>query len=368
MGSVAGCSLLSLKSPERPLSARDLNARILTRDLSSQFIASVGRCAEDVAGTESDAAILDNTLRWELAAVAETRRAETQMAPMMSLLDTWALAAQMQAFVADGGAGGTLFGTHQAAVRGVTDEFATGAQALAERLLASGEFSTYQRFVAGYAREYPLQDLRFARPSVIELWSHQQGKDTRLVDSLGTIPEAMSDMAQRMQIYAETTPQQVVRRTQLALRDSGYAQGDVRTQLLRLDERLERLTVVAESAPQLLHASVAEARRSVRDVVDQIGASERATAETLRTERAALFADIQTEREAIVAAVDVQRKALAVDAAHIAAQGVKSAGEQLRYLAGEVLGLLIVLAVIVLGLPFAAGYLLGRTRHSHHGV
>ena len=47
---------------------------------------------------------------------------------------------------------------------------------------------------------------------------------------------------------------------------------------------------------------------------------------------------------------------------------MKSAGEQLRYLAGEVLGLLIVLAVIVLGLPFAAGYLLGRTRHSHHGV
>ena len=188
-----------------------------------------------MAGTESDAAILDNTLRWEgLAAVAETRRAETQMAPMIEL-DTWALAAQMQAFVADGGAGGTLFGTHQAAVRGVTDEFATGAQALAERLLASGEFSTYQRFVAGYAAEYPLQDLRFARPSVIELWSHQQGKDTRLVDSLGTIPEAMSDMAQRMQIYAETTPQQVVRRTQLALRDSGYAQGDVRTQLLRLD-------------------------------------------------------------------------------------------------------------------------------------
>ena len=365
MGGLAACSLVSLKSPERPLSARDLNARILTRDLSTQFIGSVGRCAEDIAGTESDAAILDNTLRWELAAVAETRRAETQMAPLMSLLDTWALATQMQTFVAEGGAGGTLFGTHQAAVRGVTDEFAAAAQALAQRLLAAGEFSAYQKFVAGYAREYPLQDLRFARPSVIELWSHEQGKDTRLVDSLGTIPEAMSDMAQRMQIYAETTPQQVMRRTQLALRESGYTQGDVRTQLLQLDERLERLTVVAESAPQLVHSSVAEARRSVRDVLDRLEASERATAQTLRTERAALFADIQTEREAIVAAVDVQRKALAVDAGHIAAQGVKTAGEQLRYLAGEVLGLLIVLAVIVLGLPFAAGYLLGRTRHRH---
>ena len=43
----AGCSLISVKSPERPLSVRDLNARILTRELSSQFVAAVARCAGD---------------------------------------------------------------------------------------------------------------------------------------------------------------------------------------------------------------------------------------------------------------------------------------------------------------------------------
>src|SRR5580658_9949603 len=135
--STPGCSLLSLKSPERPLSARDLNARILTRELAGQFIAAVGRSASDIAGTESDPAILDNSLRWEIATVAETRRAETQIAPLMSLLDTWALAAQLQAFLGEGGAGAALFGTHQGAVRGVTDEFAAGAEALARQLLSS---------------------------------------------------------------------------------------------------------------------------------------------------------------------------------------------------------------------------------------
>jgi hypothetical protein len=363
LGSLAGCSLLSLKSPERPLSARDLNARILTRELAGQFIAAVGRSASDIAGTESDPAILDNSLRWEIAAVAETRRAETQIAPLMSLLDTWALAAQLQAFLGEGGAGAALFGTHQGAVRGVTDEFAAGAEALARQLLAPGELSAYQNFVAGFVREYPLRDLSFARPSVVELWSHAQGATTPLVDSLGTIPEAMSDMAQRLQIYGETTPGQIIGRTQLALRESGYAQGDVKAQLRRLDEQLERLSVVAESTPGMMQGAVTELRRSVRDVLDRLDASERATAQTLRTERTALFADIQTERQAIVAALDVQRQALAADAARIAAQGVKSAGEQLRYLAGEVLGLLIVLAVLMLGLPFAAGYLLGRARH-----
>src|ERR1700719_2305105 len=102
---MTGCSLLSFKSPERPLSARDLNARILTRELSSEFVVAVARCADDIAASEDDPAVLDNTLRWEIAAVGESRRAATRMAPMMSLLDTWAFAAQMQAFAAEGAAG-----------------------------------------------------------------------------------------------------------------------------------------------------------------------------------------------------------------------------------------------------------------------
>jgi hypothetical protein len=41
---------------------------------------------------------------------------------------------------------------------------------------------------------------------------------------------------------------------------------------------------------------------------------------------------------------------------------VNDTGQQVRYLAREALLLLIVLVIVVLGLPFAAGYLVGRTR------
>jgi hypothetical protein len=366
--SIAGCSLLSFKSPERPLSTRDLNARILTRQLAAEFATAVGRCAEDIAGTESDPALLDDSLRWEIAAVAESRRAATQVAPMMSLLDTWAFSAQMKSFLADGAAGGSLFGTHQKAVRAVADNYADGAAQLAQRLMAPREFAEYQSFVAGYVREHPLQDLKFARASVIELWSREKGADVKLVDSLGTIPEAMADAAERMQIYGDTVPTQLMRTTQLALRESGYSKEDVRSELTKLDERLARLSAVAESAPGLLHEAIAEVRHSLREVIDHFDASSSAATQALRTERTALVADIQSEREAVVAAVDVQRKALALDAAKIADQVVKSSGQQVRYLAGEVLLLLIILAVIVLGLPFAAGYLVGRARHARRGA
>ena len=75
---LAGCSLVSLKSPERPLSQRDLDARLLTRELEARFVADVARCTQDMLSTESDLNVHDNALRWQLAAVAESRRAATR--------------------------------------------------------------------------------------------------------------------------------------------------------------------------------------------------------------------------------------------------------------------------------------------------
>jgi len=359
---LSSCSLISLKSPERPLSPRDLNARILTRELSAQFVTSVSRCADDIAASEHDPKVLENTLRWEIAAVGESRRAATRLVPMMSLLDTWALAVQMQTFTATGAPGGRLFGAHGQAVREVSDNYAAESQALARRLLAPRDFATYQTFVEKYVREHPLADLTFARPSIVELWSREQGSDAKLVDSLGTIPEAMADAADRMQIYGDTVPGQVMHETELALRESGYTRGDVQAAIGRLNERLERLSAAAESTPELVRGAEAQVQQSLREVLDRLDASSRNAEQALHAERVALFADLQSERSAVMAQLDVERQAVAEDAARISSRVVKDTGAQLRELAAEVLLLLIVLAVVVLGLPFAAGYLLGRAR------
>lgn len=359
---LSSCSLISLKSPERPLSPRDLNARILTRELSAQFVTSVNRCADDIAASEHDPRVLENTLRWEIGAVGESRRAATRLVPMMSLLDTWALAVQMQTFTAQGAPGGALFGSHQQAVRDVSDTYASDAQALARRLLAPHDFAAYQTFVERYVREHPLADLTFARPSIVALWSREQGADTRLVDSLGTIPEAMADAADRMEIYGDTVPAQVMHETELALRESGYTRGDVQAAIRQLNERLARLSAVAESTPELVHGAEAQVRQSLREVLERLDASSRNAEQALHAERVALFTDLQSERAAVMAQLDVERKAVAEDAARISSRVMKDAGTQLRELAAEVLLLLIVLAVVVLGLPFAAGYLVGRAR------
>jgi hypothetical protein len=48
LASLASCSLVSIKSPEKPLSARDLNARLLTHEYSAHFIAAVEQAPRSV--------------------------------------------------------------------------------------------------------------------------------------------------------------------------------------------------------------------------------------------------------------------------------------------------------------------------------
>jgi len=359
---VASCSLVSIKSPERPLSDRDMNARLLTREATTHFLETSARSTESILATETDPAVIEHTLRWELGVIEASRQAEMQLAPLMGLLDTWTFALQLQAFMGQGAPGGNLFGTHQAALREITDNYADGVASLAHSLLSSKELTDYQSFVAGYVRANPLQDLRFARASVLTEWTREKGAQTNLLDAVGTIPQALADTSQRLEIYGDTVPQQAVRRAQLAMRESGYSTADMRSALARLDERLERLTAVAEDSPEMLRGAEGELRATLRVFMQQLDSSVRTTTAAVHSEREALFAEIHEEREALLTAVDVQRKALAADAARIGDQLVKSSGAEVRHFTREALALVIVLTLMLLGLPFAAGYLLGRAR------
>jgi hypothetical protein len=360
---LGGCSLLTIKSPERPLSTRDLNTRLLTRELSTQFVSAVELCADDVALNEKGPAVLENTLRWEIAAVTGSRRAVMQTAPLMSLLDSWALSVQMAAFTEPGAPGGALFGADQECVRKVSHGYASSSAELAQRLLPAREFSADKEFVETYAREHPLEDLRFARVSVVEQWSRQKGAELKLIDSVGTVPEALTDVADRLQIYGDMLPAQVVWKTQLAVRQSGYSSSDVQSLLKELDARLAAMTAVADAAPEHVQDAVADLRGTLLEVIARMDAAAAATITRVGIERVALVADLTAERAATLAAVDAQRRAVTLDAARIGKELVLSTGEQARRLAREVLLWLIVLAVLVISLPFVAGYLVGRARH-----
>jgi hypothetical protein len=349
-----GCSLVSLKSPEKPLSTRDLNARVLTHDFSGRFVAAVEQAADEIAAGTDNPTVQRNTLRWKIAASSASRRAASQIAPMPSLLDTWALTIQMNEFL-DGGSGKSVFGAGQPNAVAVSASLVQEAREIVRRVTGTREFEHDRQLVEDFARLHPIASLDFARVSILDRWMPDGDGKTRLVDSLGTVPEAMAEAGDVLRMYGDTAPSQMLWRAQLAAQESGVNK-DMQTALKRLDERLARLSDMADATPELVHGVV-------RDVRGQLDASWREMMNTIHTESVALSARVGTERQAAMSAVDAERAAVAADAAGIAHQAVIDAGNEIRRLVREALLLVIVLAIVILGLPFAAGYFVGRAQH-----
>jgi hypothetical protein len=355
--SLASCSLVTLKSPEKPLSARDLNARILTHEFAARFIFAVEQTADEIAAATEDPRIQLNTLRWKIAVASSSDRAASQMAPLLGLLDTWALAVQMREYLG-GGPGSSLFGPQQpSAVKTATD-LASEAEDMARSIGPPAEFQRELRFVHGYAVAHPIQSLDFARASVVDLWAQEAGTTTKLIDTLGTVPEAMAQAGDLMRMYGDTVPSQMLWRAQLAAQKSGVSSKDVQAALKRLDERLARLSAMADATPDLVNGVV-------RDVRQRVDSSWVQMLDTVRSERIALAAAVSKEREAAMKDVDAERQALAADAARISSQMISDTGAEVRRLVREALSLIIVLAIVILGLPFMAGYLVGRARRGN---
>lgn len=355
--SLASCSLVTLKSPEKPLSARDLNARILTHEFAARAIFAVEKTADEIAAGTDDPRIQLNTLRWKVAVASASDRAASQMAPTLGLLDTWALAVQMREYL-DGGQGSSLFGQQQPSAVRVATDLAKEAEDMARSVGPPQEFQRELRFVHSYAIAHPIESLDFARASVVVLWAQETGSATKLVDTLGTVPEAMAQTGDMMRMYSDTIPSQMLWRAQLAAQKSGISGKDVQTALQRLDERLARLSAMADATPDLVNGVV-------QDVRKRVDSSWVEMLETVRNERVALAATVSKEREAAMKDVDAERQALAADAARIASQVISDTGTEVRRLVREALSLIIVLAIVILGLPFMAGYLVGRARRGN---
>jgi hypothetical protein len=354
LASIAGCSLVSIKSPEKPLSARDLNARLLTHEYSAHFIAAVEQTADQISAASLDPGVRTNALRWKIAASAKSERAASQVVPMMGLLDTWALSVQMQQYLSDG-AGRAVFAAQQPLALSLAEQLAAQAQDMARRLTTADEFDHDQRFIDDYAHAHPIQSLQFARASIMDQWTQGSSAQVPLVDSLGTVPEALANAGDLVRMYGDTASSQMIWNAQLAVLESGLSGKELQAALQRLDEHLATISAVADQSPALV-------RSVVRDVDTRFNASFTEMIGALHTEGRTLSGSMSSERQATVQALDQERAAVSADAARIASQVIAEAGEQARRLLREALLAVIVLAVVLLGLPFAAGYLVGRAR------
>jgi hypothetical protein len=363
---LTGCSLLSIKTPDTPLTSSEQEARLLTRDYAAHFSSSMTHLIDDAVARNSDPAIRSQAVRLKLGVVSASTRAATGLSPMGSLLDTWAFALQLRDYLVSG-AGAELFGGSQADVQQGAMQLADEADQLAKKATGS-DYSRYQGFVARYVFRYPLENADCERPSVLSTWAEEENGKAPL-RAEGTVAQALGDFSDRMRIYSEELPNMGLWQAERSLDRAGVDSASYRAAFRSLDAQLARISTLAETSPALVHEAIADLRSSLNASSDRLDNAWMQMLHTLHVEREALTTNIASERENVAAAVDVERTRISADAAQIAARAVDTSWNELRKLVREVLLLLILLTALLLGLPFAAGYLVGKHRNkSDHRV
>ncbi len=364
-GSLAGCSLLSFESPAKPLSERDLNTRVATREYARMFVAKVERAAD--AAAQANPELESDALRWKIGASEASRYAATFVDPTIALLDTWALSAQMQVYF-DTGAGSQQFGDQLASIRAVAAQLHSDARKLATLMIEPKLLPGYEDFVKRYVQENPLLDLSFRRTSLAGAWLEDPTHNRKLIATVGTAPEAMNDLADRTRMYSEQVPAELRWQTQLVLKQSNYSTADLRTSFEKLDQRLAELGEIAQHSPEQLNEAINSMRDMVHDTANRFDVSWQALLAQFDIQRVALAQDIGKERAELTTAVDRQRAALMADAHRIVIDSTETLGRQIRQAVAEVVLLGLLAVVVLLGLPFGAGYLLGRARRNSNSI
>jgi hypothetical protein len=385
---LAGCITVDVQTPGDPLPPGEVPTRIELRQYADDLTRRVAYAADALpAGVRNDA------LRWKIGASTASRVAAYRFQTHLALVDTWALAVQMEQFFA-AGAGRATFGGAQPQVLAATRALREEADALAARRIDPGALEGYRKLVADYAASEPLRDLSLARASIALRWrdaAAQLGTKLNAVpvpvpvpvaaqaagparadsgpSTVGSAAEVMADASDRFDSYGQRVPDELRWRTELALAESGLQTADLQRTLKVIEAELARLGELARTQPGLALQRLGEMQAEMTRVAGNFDRRWAQTLVTLEVERAAMMRDLEAmrgsldatlerERKAIVAAASAERAALSAEARSL----LPLLAAEARSAVSQALLLLIVLAVILLALPFFGGYLVGRAR------
>jgi hypothetical protein len=366
--SLAGCISFDLKLPGESLPPEQLRARIETRQYAADFIERVTRAADVIAAGTEDTGMRANALRWKIGASVASRRAAYRPEPELALVDTWAFAVQMEYFFGEG-AGRALFGSQQQNALDTARALAREAESLAARRLDAGVLADYRKLVGDYTAAERLSDLSFERAPIAPQWREMLAR--RIAKSITVAPEALADASDRLDIYGRRIPDELRWRAELALLESGIRPADLSHALKRFEEELAKLSALAQTQPELAMERLSALQAEMTRVFESFDRRWGETLAMLQVERAALTKDleamrvamdatIERERNALYAAISVERAALAADVARIGKELGPLLIAKLGEVVAEALLWLILLVLILVGLPFAAGFLSGR--------
>ncbi|HGF3677300.1 chemotaxis protein [Vibrio parahaemolyticus] len=359
---LSGCSLLEVKidSQTVPLTKQELNMRILTREYALQFFAQVEQAA-DVLQEQYDPNDKVNqsyVLLWKINAEEGLQAAAYQVSPMAALIDTWVFTHQMNQFYATG-AGRDIFATDEA--KQVSAHLANEVDQLAQSLLKKEVYDKTKLFVADFVRQYPFADLSMIRTPAYRAWLEaNQISEEDAVTTLGTMPEALGDVSDRLSLVSEQTPKIMTWKAQLLALNSSASIEKVNAALNSLQVTADSMRDFIDNNPEYMRYLAEQMAVELQPLVDDIDQRTEARLSQLGEERQALEEMVARERQEIALIITHEREKFAQDMDRVSQEVVNLAMTKLIELVKSTIVYFILFIAAIFFAPLGLGYVLGK--------
>lgn len=310
-----GCSLLELKieSQSVPLTTTELNTRILTREYSKHFFSEVESAADEISATypKDDTLHQSYVLLWKIHAEEGLQQAAYQVSPKVALIDTWVFSAQMEQFFSPDGKGAELFDGDVAfkTSQVLNDDIKN----MADKLLSSSEFSDAKNFIKAFVAEHPFDNVMMRRTPSLKAWlAHQNIDETEAVATLGTMPEALGDVSDRLGLVSEQTPKIMTWKAQLIAMNSSLNGNDINKTMESLRDTSESFQDFVRNNPEYMQNLAEQMSLQLQPLLDDLDIKTDDKLNQLSAERIALEVMVARERQELVDMVERERNAIAV--------------------------------------------------------
>ncbi|MBM5100920.1 chemotaxis protein [Vibrio parahaemolyticus] len=359
---LSGCSLLEVKidSQTVPLTKQELNMRILTREYALQFFAQVEQAA-DVLQEQYDPNDKVNqsyVLLWKINAEEGLQAAAYQVSPMAALIDTWVFTHQMNQFYATG-AGRDIFATDEA--KKVSAHLANEVDQLAQSLLKKEVYDKTKLFVADFVRQYPFADLSMIRTPAYRAWLEaNQISEEDAVTTLGTMPEALGDVSDRLSLVSEQTPKIMTWKAQLLALNSSASIEKVNAALNSLQVTADSMRDFIDNNPEYMRYLAEQMAVELQPLVEDIDQKTEARLSQLGEERQALEDMVARERQEIALIITHEREKFAQDMDRVSQEVVNLAMTKLIELVKSTIVYFILFIAAIFFAPLGLGYVLGK--------
>jgi hypothetical protein len=290
--------------------------RLKVHAFASGFERAVESAADVIIDETDDPEIRRTALTWKIYSIPEAQKAAFHYDPLAGLIDVAALCGQMRQFFAPGGGGQDLFGAWQDDVVATTTRLDDEIWELGRSITKSGDVASVREEVNEWVAENPIDSVVMVRKSTRALSAKLAAETGRGAGAaIGGITETVSDLSDRLTIYAASVPSQARWQAQLLIYDM-LDEAELESlgpTTESLADSFDRIAATVELTPDLVVSERAKTLEELdaiaQDLIDAIDRQRLAAIDAVASERIAVLDAVERERIAIIQAVREERTA-----------------------------------------------------------